>query len=592
MTPWWDLYPGRLEHEIDKLEAAGVVVQIDTDVQTNDNLLQLELSIPPSITGTVEIAASATFPDCYPYLPPKVFLPGFQMPHHLNPFTKEICLLGVPGEDWAPGDTLSRLLTEQLAEALRAGTDDQAGGSWNETKQAEPYGAYYNNYLRSTAVLIDGDWKLPAEVRGGYIDFKFAGPLPPPDAQDRTIGAACTVRTDSNQMLVELPAQLRDLFASPVLTGRWTRVDAPIQLDNAKSFWEAAAHEDSGHTPILSHAGTRIELRAVVFPEEIGLREAADGWVFAVKVHSGPRATSGIPKSKKRQRLTPVVVPDQYFLLRPARAGRRDFSARLPELSPLARRQVLVVGAGAVGSAVSLQLARAGMKGIMVMDPDTLEPGNLVRHAGTFEQVGMPKAVAVCKSLVSAYPYVAAKFSEAAVGAPRRAGEAEQTSAILGTIAEYDLVIDATAELTAQRLLAKVTRDCGKPYLFLDATNGAWGGLVGLIRAESTWCYTCFEYYLSDGTIVLPPSSPAPRTQPVGCALPTFTGAGFDLDEVSLHAARTAAAYLCEGNENAYPAISSDVDVVQLRDPEGNRSLPAWTGYKLNRHEKCQEHLL
>ncbi len=591
MKPWWELYPGRLEYEVEKLEAVGVVVNLNKEVQDNDNLLQLKLSIPATITETLAIDASVTFPDYYPYIPPKVFLPDTDLPHHLNPFTKEICLLGVPGEDWVPTDTLARLLTEQLPEALRAGADEHMDGNWNEVGQAEPYGAYYNSYLRSTPVLVDGAWKLPTHVRGGYVDFKFAGHLPPLDAQERTLGAACTVRTDSQELLVELPQELRDFFAGPVMTGRWTRVDAPIALDDAKLFWEAAAQADSGHTPVLNHAGTKLELRAVVFPEETGLRESGEGWVFVLKVHAGPLLTGPKAKNKKRQNPKPFIARDQYFLLRPARAGRKDFAARLPELSPLASSKVLVIGAGAVGSAVCLQLARAGIQEIMVVDPDTLEPGNLVRHIGTFEQVGMHKAVAVGKALVAANPYIAAKFSEAAIGAPRRAGEPEQSSPLLEAMAAYDLVIDATAELTVRRLVAKLARNCGKSYLFLEATNGAWGGLVGLVKAGGGWCYTCFEHYISDGTIVLPPSSPAPKTQPIGCALPTFTGAGFDLDEVSLHASRTAAAYLCEGNENAYPSLSSDVDVVQLRDEGGNRSLPSWRGYNLNRHEECQDHL-
>ena len=167
MKPWWELYPGRLEYEVEKLEAVGVVVILNREVQDNDNLLQLKLSIPASITETLAIDASVTFPDYYPYIPPKVFLPDVDLPHHLNPFTKEICLLGVPGEDWAPSDTLARLLTEQMPEALRAGADDPKGGNWNEVRQAEPYGAYYNNYLRTCR------WNLEASYTCSWWLCRF-----------------------------------------------------------------------------------------------------------------------------------------------------------------------------------------------------------------------------------------------------------------------------------------------------------------------------------------------------------------------------------------------------------------------------------
>jgi hypothetical protein len=95
---------------------------------------------------------------------------------------------------------------------------------------------------------------------------------------------------------------------------------------------------------------------------------------------------------------------------------------------------------------------------------------------------------------------------------------------------------------------------------------------------------------MTDGTIPTPPAAPSPFVQPPGCSTPTFTGAGFDLDQISLHAVRVAAAALLGSAADSYPAPPYDVAVVSLRDPDGTPTLPKWTGHALIRHPSCPCH--
>ena len=79
----------------------------------------------------------------------------------------------------------------------------------------------------------------------------------------------------------------------------------------------------------------------------------------------------------------------------------------------------------------------------------------------------------------------------------------------------------------------------------------------------------------------IPPANPAPPTQPVGCAEPTFIGAAHDLSEVALHAVRTIVAEL--GGKPVFDAAT-----VVLHDPDGGPTIPTWSAHTLTRHDQCE----
>jgi molybdopterin/thiamine biosynthesis adenylyltransferase len=268
-------------------------------------------------------------------------------------------------------------------------------------------------------------------------------------------------------------------------------------------------------------------------------------------------------------------------------------AARVPELTGLHARHVAVFGVGALGSTVTEHLARAGVGQLTVVDRDHLEPGNLVRHAGRLDMVGWGKAFTASQIAYNVAPDVAVSVIQYGIGAPRSDPQPDQRNEAdvwTGVIDSVDLVVDCTAEKGVQQALAWLARRCGKPYLVVSATNGGWGGRVArLSSASGTACWYCLEYGLNDESI--PPLPAAPEevgVQPVGCADPTFAGAGFDLAEVALHAVRVAVATLQLGRPGGYPDSGHDVHVLTLRAPDGAPVPPAWAGLPLPVHPSCR----
>lgn len=84
---------------------------------------------------------------------------------------------------------------------------------------------------------------------------------------------------------------------------------------------------------------------------------------------------------------------------------REDISSRgrLPET--LASREILILGAGAVGSAIGELLTRSGVDRITIIDGDRLEVGNLVRHTLGLDEMHEQKAEALATRLNLASPH-------------------------------------------------------------------------------------------------------------------------------------------------------------------------------------------
>lgn len=153
-------------------------------------------------------------------------------------------------------------------------------------------------------------------------------------------------------------------------------------------------------------------------------------------------------------------------------------------LSPrLADRRVLLVGAGSVGSYLAEVLARSGVGAFTVVDPDTVEPGNLGRTAYRLADLGLPKVRALADLVLSISPRARIEIHETAL----EDLDGERLAAI---VAEADLVIAATDDNEAQARLGHFAYRAGRPALFPGLYRGAAGGEV-IVVVDGVPCWSC-----------------------------------------------------------------------------------------------------
>lgn len=126
------------------------------------------------------------------------------------------------------------------------------------------------------------------------------------------------------------------------------------------------------------------------------------------------------------------------FWLRSENWAYDQITSRGKMNNEITSKNIILIGAGAIGSVVGELLVRGGCNRLTIIDGDLLRAGNLVRHDLTLENVGQSKAESLSIHLNKLSPFAEIKFINA--GFPDFDGR---------TIAELEsseIIIDCTGE--------------------------------------------------------------------------------------------------------------------------------------------------
>lgn len=120
----------------------------------------------------------------------------------------------------------------------------------------------------------------------------------------------------------------------------------------------------------------------------------------------------------------------------------------------LSASKVLVIGCGALGSMVGMQLSGAGVGIIGICDFDTIDISNLQRQFFfTTDESGKPKAEVLAKRILTLNPDIQVRIHSGMI-----------TSSKAEVIFEdYDFIVDATDNPDSKKMTGKVSRGKGKP---------------------------------------------------------------------------------------------------------------------------------
>lgn len=209
----------------------------------------------------------------------------------------------------------------------------------------------------------------------------------------------------------------------------------------------------------------------------------------------------------------------------------------------LRAKQVLLVGAGSVGSMVGLLLAEAGVGRFLVLDNDRLDASNLSRHACDLSDLGREKAAALADLL------------------QRRGVRAEgrNVDVLVLPDAERDRLVgqsDLTVASTDSPPVQFITNDAlvraGKPGLFTGAYELAAGGEIIPVRPGQGPCYYCVAGFRTGVLAGLDTKERRPAYQATGQDQMTAEpGLGVDIAFLSAVAAAHALALLDPGGSRA-----------------------------------------
>lgn len=504
----------------------------------------------------------AIFPDSYPYLPLSLFGGTLPPGRHLCPTSGALCLMQNPYSTWSVQDTLAGMLDVQVKKIVEAHLEPEGAEEADDGVQRSGQYPY-----APESVLLTSDWAIPLGQDRGLLVIGLERHW----AENTPIrGAVLEVRNPHGEVLARLDDRVAAKFTIKI-SGRWVRLPAP---PDGKASGKGPLKEAALLAPSIERVKLErgLDIIGLLFPEESTRDVLVENWLFAVRTQEDQGRS--------------------YSLMRTDCLDQANMLARVATLHPLFSKRVLIVGTGAIGSMIAWQLARAGVGEVTLIDDDFMQTGNIPRWLLGLPFVGRTKAHALRDYLSNSYPYTKVSSIGYRIGTPRQGPDAAGDLHVLGNAIETaDLVIDATAEWGISHLLSDLCKREKIAYLWATGTPGSRGGIVGRVVPGSTQgCWKCFQYHQTTGNFIIPAQDDAPDIQPKGCFHPTFTGTGFDMDEVSIAASRLAVSTLCNGSENAYPALPWDVGVVNLWDEEGQPIAPQWLTYSLLPHPNCPEH--
>jgi len=192
---------------------------------------------------------------------------------------------------------------------------------------------------------------------------------------------------------------------------------------------------------------TANDIRAFLTFDTAGEIGVALGVFFANNSRVGDKRAYmvAIPEAQPGNHVLRVEPTQVHFAL------DRELASTISGHSASNLHRALLVGAGSLGSQLSINLAREGMFVWTVVDDDYILPHNLARHALFTDDVGSPKADALAYRL-SNLLMEPAQALRANVIKPDDATHEKLTTAL----AEADIIIDTSASIAVSRYLASL----------------------------------------------------------------------------------------------------------------------------------------
>lgn len=565
MRPWWERDPERLQIELQALNAKGYGIAVDERAQ-EEGWLKLEVRVPRQ---GGELLIQVVYPPEFPFFKPAFFADDISLPRHQNPSGGELCLLGRSTSNWHVDDTAAGLISSQLDTVMAPVDVVPTAEPLPEEPIGEPASEYFNSQaLAGSYLLIHGGATVPAEKRRGTFVARTCSRNSPADVVKAYVAE---IYDEAGEIVWTWQDPVPAGFMHSI-RGTWVRRDAPMLVPGGdlhkRLTEEEQAHHDRGvrwpHTP---HA----RLEAVIWPDEVAPGVFSEAWVVMHWIIKWPKkGRAGGAEGR---------------FVRVGRVGEEALGARMPAVAGLRSKRIALVGLGALGAPACLELARSGVGELILVDNDVVDPATVRRWPIGWPAFGEAKALVLKERIEQEYPWtkVTAHTERlgAAFGPPTKAFDVDVA------LAGVDLVLDATAEVGVNHFLSEVTRIRSIPYVLMNATPGARGGMVAAFNMRGgESCWLCLRHALyADSSVPLPPTDETGELQPAGCGDRTFAGSSFDLQEVALEAVRVIAGHLAAAS--GYPPTAWQLSLLHLRSQDGARVPLMWEGLAIPKLKGC-----
>jgi molybdopterin/thiamine biosynthesis adenylyltransferase len=285
------------------------------------------------------------------------------------------------------------------------------------------------------------------------------------------------------------------------ISGLWVRADLQKSRERGPAAVVGAVEELIRGAHGLAVGDATRRLTKEVFGVVRGGQEGPVVWTFVRRTETGQ----------------PLVLSLQDVSL-------ADFFGRAPFANEVRGKRVSLIGCGAVGWTVALELARSGVTRFTLYEDDVIRPYNLARLDSHLGASGRLKIDALADQLAAIAPGITVEKRPVEVGTHVGA------AALLSDAP--DLLVNLTGEEISTEETNAASLILGRPAIFGWVSNGVFAGRIIRVRPGQSPCYQCIREAEPEP---IRTSGPAPQ----GNERP-WEGASFDVDAFACAVARSA----------------------------------------------------
>lgn len=382
-TTWYQTNKALFLNEVENMEKEGFVL----------DKKHLKEHQEVAFEGYVEVDGERhrvrfAYENEFPFHRPEVYLPDKPISakdEHRTLNGGNLCLMGYLPDEW---DT--ELSGVALIENIKKWIRSDNTGKWeNEHKAIDTM--LFPTASPLTIVIPDELRGLPLKGRKAQAAMRFYN--------NTTIGILFNVDSQSNEANIDI---LKNKSHSEMILNVFPLTGSPMELfklfseNNPASFngfiSKLIKHtEEYGESSKLGKDIHRDFLSRKANKEKffIGITFTLHGirlWHF-FEVATGTKWT-----------ITPIKT--EYL------GDRMNRNRRVVDLEKLDKSSVAVIGIGAIGSSVAIELAMSGVGQLIFIDNDFLKIGNICRHEGYYEHIGQPKIMVMEKLVKGKNPFI------------------------------------------------------------------------------------------------------------------------------------------------------------------------------------------
>lgn len=170
------------------------------------------------------------------------------------------------------------------------------------------------------------------------------------------------------------------------------------------------------------------------------------------------------------------------------------------EFKKLQNSHVVIIGLGAVGSWVSIQLAKTGIENFTLIDSDIVEKSNLNRTFFDDDDIGIKKIIAMEEHLKSINKEIKCSIED------RFLTSSDNLDSIINKIVPNDVLVINCADVpNVDTTSSWVNDSCIKfniPYIIAGGYNLHLTLLGPTIIPFETSCYSCIDYQLNHDDVI------------------------------------------------------------------------------------------